>query len=348
MPTTRPQILSAIDDAALAEGIVLDDSQRQLVHRLADLDVTTQRRRRPCPRGLYVYGSAGRGKSWLANAFYDAAPTPRKIRIHFHSFFDDLHRHMHTHRHDPSTMRQALDDVIGQSQLLYFDELHVHDSGDARLLTRMLEHVLTRRVTILATSNYAPEDLLPNPIWHHIFEPGIDLIKTHFDIHHLAGHTDYRAATRSGTSAGFSNSDWTSTAPTQELPYPSELPMLTVGSRDFSVLAVRDNQLFVSFPQLCDSPLSTIEYLNWARTYTRWTILDIPEFACVSPEAQQRFINLIDILVDTDVQVTFVSAHTLTAFLDAASPRPDAFRMASRLQLLRRHGQAHRASTDVL
>ncbi|ORM38316.1 cell division protein ZapE, partial [Williamsia sp. 1135] len=157
-------MLSAIDDAALAEGIVLDDSQRQLVHRLADLDVTTQRRRRPRPRGLYVYGSAGRGKSWLANAFYDAAPTPRKVRIHFHSFFDDLRRHMHIHRHDPSMMRQALDDVIGQSQLLYFDELHVHDSGDARLLTRMLEYVLTRRVTILATSNYAPDDLLSTVI----------------------------------------------------------------------------------------------------------------------------------------------------------------------------------------
>jgi cell division protein ZapE len=346
MSSARPQIASAIDDAALAAGIVLDDHQRDLVNRLAALDVSTQPRRRTAPRGLYVYGSAGRGKSWLANAFYDAAPTPRKVRIHFHSFFDELHRHMHVHRHDHSMMRQALDDVIGQSQLLFFDELHVHDSGDARLLTRLLEYVLARRVTILATSNYAPDDLLPNPIWHHIFEPGIELIKSHLDVHHLAGRTDYRAATRSGDSVGFSAGEWTSAIPSQDLPS-GEQTTLRVGNRDFSVLAVHDNHLLTSFTQLCDSPLSTIEYLQWARNFTQWTILDIPRFDCADPEAQQRFINLIDILVDTDVQVTFVSAHTLTAFLDAASARPDAFRMASRLQLLRNQERSHPASTGL-
>jgi cell division protein ZapE len=321
--------------------MVFDDDQRVLVDRLAGLDVTARwRRRGNGSRGLYVYGSAGRGKSWLANAFYEAAPTPRKVRIHFHSFFDELHRHMHLHRHDHSMMRQALDDVIGQSQLLFFDELHVHDSGDARLLTRLLEYVLSRRVTILATSNYAPDDLLPNPIWHHIFEPGIELIKTHLDIHHLAGQTDYRAARRSGGSIGFSAGEWTSALPSQDLPSSGERTTLTVGSRHFTVLAVRDDQLLVSFTQLCDSPLSTIEYLHWARTYRRWTIVDVPQFVRVGPEAQQRFINLIDILVDTDVQVIFVSAHTLTAFLDAATTRPDAIRMASRLQLLQSQGRS--------
>jgi cell division protein ZapE len=332
--------VSAIDDAALAEGMVLDDYQRHLVDRLAGLDVTTRRRRGNGTRGLYVYGSAGRGKSWLANAFYDAAPASRKVRVHFHSFFDELHRNMHVHRHEHSMMRKALDDVIGQSQLLFFDELHVHDSGDARLLTHLLEYGLTRRLTILATSNYAPDDLLPNPISHHIFEPGIELIKTHLDIHHLAGQTDYRAARRSVGSVGFSAGEWTCAVSSRDLPSSVERTTLSVGSRDFSVLAVRDDQLLVSFTQLCDSPLSTVEYLHWARTYSRWTIVDVPQFVQVGPEAQQRFINLIDILVDTDVQVTFVSAHTLTAFLDAPSARPDAFRMASRLQLLRSRGRS--------
>ncbi|MCZ4581505.1 cell division protein ZapE [Gordonia amicalis] len=336
MSSARQAVVSGIEARAAGAGIVLDVEQQRLVARLADLAPRRSwpGRRAPAPRGLYVHGSAGRGKSWLANAFYDASPSP-KVRVHFHSFFEELHRRAHEHRDNPAALTQAIADVLGDSDLLYFDELHVHDSGDARLLTRLLEYVFARQITVLATSNYAPHDLLPNPIWHHIFEPGIALITAHLDIYHLTGTTDYRADNHSHT-AGFASGRWVTSPPPEGLPDRSEHTVLTVGGRRFPVLAEREGQLWVSFTQVCDSPVSTIEYVQWVHQFRTWVITDIPTFDTANGEAQQRFINLVDILVDTDRPTTFVSPHTLPAFLTyATTARPDAFRMASRLHLLR-------------
>lgn len=330
-------MITAISASAADDGIVLDTQQRLLVDRLADLVPEGRRRTRRSSgrRGLYIYGSAGRGKTWLADAFYDATPTWRKTRVHFHSFFEELHRRVHAHRNDPQSLRLGIDDVVGNSELLYFDELHVHDSGDARLLTRLLDHVLARRITVLATSNYAPDDLLPNPIWHHLFEPGITMIKVHFDVHHLDGQTDYRASPR-GDSVGFAAGTWITAPPSNRLSETAETVGLTVRGRTFEVRSARDGWLQASFAQLCDAPVSTIEYLTWARTYPRWTITDVPTFDGADEEAQQRFVNLVDILVDENIAVTFTSPHTLPDFCTAATAsRPDAFRMTSRLQLLR-------------
>ncbi|WP_238419261.1 cell division protein ZapE [Gordonia sp. 'Campus'] len=329
-------IVTAISAAAIDAGIELDTQQRLLVDRLANLHFERHRTRRSSSRrGLYIYGSAGRGKTWLADAFYDATPTPRKVRIHFHSFFDELHRRAHEHRNHPQSLHLSIDDVIGDSELLYFDELHVHDAGDARLLTRLLEYVLARRITVLATSNYAPDDLMPNPIWHHLFEPGITMIKDHFDVHHLNGETDYRSSAR-GDAIGFAAGRWTTVLPSDRLSEDTGTVALTVRGRRFEVHSERDGCLQASFAQLCGAPVSTMEYLTWARMYPRWTITEIPTFDRADNEAQQRFINLVDVLVDEDVAVTFTSSHTLPVFCTAATAsRPDAFRMISRLRLIR-------------
>lgn len=328
---------AGIDAAAARDGIVLDAAQRDLRDRLTVLgaDLRRPRVRQSAPRSLYIHGGAGRGKSWLADAFYNALPTRRKTRVHFHGFFDELHRSIHRHRGDGAgnAVERAIDDVTGTSRLLFFDELHVHDSGDARLLTRLLDHVFQRKLTVLATSNYAPEDLLPNPIWHPIFEPGIQLIKTNMDVYHLDGPVDYRIG-RTEHSAGFAAGRWM-TSPPAMLPQPAETIAVSVRDRQFAVLAARPGELWVTFDQLCGSPTSTIEYREWSRVFPRWVIIDIPEFEDADAQAQQRFINVIDVLVDDDVSVDFISEHPLTSFLAGASQRPDAFRMASRLHLLR-------------
>ncbi|MFE0747327.1 cell division protein ZapE [Gordonia sp. NPDC058843] len=334
MSAARHTVAAAISAAAVDAGIALDTQQRLLVDRLANLEEHRRTRRSSIQRGLYIYGSAGRGKTWLADAFYDASPTARKARVHFHGFFEELHRRVHEHRDDPESLRLGIDGVVGDSELLYFDELHVHDSGDARLLTRLLEYVLARRISVLATSNYAPDDLLPNPIWHQLFERGITLIKNHFDVHHLSGQTDYRTSVR-GHAVGFAAGTWT-TLPSDRPSVDTETVVLTVRGRRFEVQSERDGHLQASFGQLCDAPVSTIEYLTWARMFPRWTISDVPTFDVADEEAQQRFINLVDILVDEDIAVTFTSNHTLPVFCTAATAsRPDAFRMTSRMQLIR-------------
>lgn len=308
---------------------LLDPDQRELVSALARVTA-----RSSASRGLYIHGPAGRGKSWVTNAFFDALPTSRKTRVHFHGFLDALHRSIHHRRHEPDAVNHAIDDIAGRSRVLFFDEFHVHDAADARLLTRLLEHVFQRGLVVLATSNYAPDDLLPNPLWHHLFRPGIELITANMDTLHLDGPVDYRTLVRDH-SAGFAAGAWTTEIP-RNAPADEEATNAVVRDRDFPVLAVRPDALWISFRQLCEMPTSTIEYLHWAREHPRWVVTGVPAFADADPQAQQRFINVVDVLADADVPVTFVSRVGLDAFLAGTTERPDAFRMASRLQLLRR------------
>lgn len=329
---TKDELVRAVEAAASADGFSLDPAQRGALDRLSVLGVelTGGTLRRGAPRSVYVYGEAGRGKSWLADAFYCALPDRQKTRVHIHRFFDELHRSIQSHRSERDAIERAIDDVTGNSRLLLFDELHVHDSGDARLLTRLLNHVFARKLTVLATSNYAPGDLLPDPIWHHIFEPGIALIEANMDVVLLSGPTDYRT-TNDDHTHGFAGGTWSTTT----LPVAWHAPhSVTVHGRSFPVTSTDNGELTATFDQLCRTPTSTVEYLHWARDFTRWTVTDIPRFSSADPEAQQRFINLVDVLVDANVRVDFFAAVDLDDFLEDASQRPDAFRMASRLRLL--------------
>ncbi|GGE96397.1 cell division protein ZapE [Mycetocola zhadangensis] len=326
-------LFSIVENEAADRGYILDGEQRALLNRLAQLDaaLTGSTRRSAPPRSLYIYGDAGRGKSWLADSFYSALPLRRKTRVHFHGFFDELHRSIHKHRDEHDAVTRAIDEVTKNSQLIFFDELHVHDSGDARLLTRLLDHVFSRGLTVLATSNYAPDDLLPNPIWHHTFEPGIALIKTQMDRWHLNGPTDYRTVTRDH-SRGFAAGTWSAVLDGGTVGAPTTLTLL---GRTFVVMSATNGELVATFEQLCGTATSTVEYLAWAHAFPRWVITDIPRFDDADRESQQRFINLVDVLVDADVTVSFTSTLELSDFLVLASARPDAFRMSSRLRLLR-------------
>ncbi|MGI6879133.1 cell division protein ZapE [Microbacterium sp. gxy059] len=230
----------------------------------------------------------------------------------------------------PDPVAQALDDVTGDARLLVFDEFHVHDPGDARLLTRLVEHAIDRGIRIVATSNDAAEDLLPDPVWHHLMEPGIRLIRSHFREVRLDGGVDYRRPTGG---AGFAGGRWTPEAPG---PAPDGARSVDVRDRSFSVTAATDDELWVTFDELCVAATSAIEFLDWARRFPAWTVLDVPLFDDVPLSAQQRFLTVVDVLVDADVPTTFVSAAPLDAFCAAATARPDAARLVSRLNLLAR------------
>jgi cell division protein ZapE len=336
----RTEIAAAIARDARLAGFELNRPQLLVRDRLLQLGAELTGRRRKPPGSLYVWGQAGRGKSWLLDAFFRALPTGQKHRVHFHAFFEALHRRIHEHRSGPDAVRHAVGELIGEARLLYFDEFHVHDPADAALLTRLLRQLFGSGVVLLASSNYAPNALLPDPMWHQLFEPGIELISGNMDIVELTGDTDYRTAAR-GAETGFAAGVWLAPGDLDGVrdgpfraPAAAEAATLAVGSREFAVSAVRDGELWVSFGQLCEAPASRAEYLDWARRFDRWFITDVPDFADVGGEAQQRFISVLDILCDADIQVFLSSDLDRQAFCASAGTRPDAFRMVSRLQLL--------------
>ena len=115
-------------------------------------------------RSLYLHGPVGRGKSWLLDGFFQALPMAEKQRVHFHDFFARLHRGMFKHRAQDDALAVTLDELLAGCQVLCFDEFHVHDIGDAMLISRLFKALFQRGVWVLVTSNYPPAGLLPDPI----------------------------------------------------------------------------------------------------------------------------------------------------------------------------------------
>lgn len=289
-----------------SSGYELDDAQLQAIARLEELG---ERR-----RGVYLHGPVGRGKSFLADAFFDALPTKRKRRVHFHSFFQELHARISDRLHERGAVSKAVDELIGRAQVLAFDEFHLHDIGDAMLMTRLLEALQRQRVMVVATSNYAPDGLLPNPLYHEHFLPGIALVKELMDVVELKGGTDYRYL------HGLPRSRFETGELLTEAPPPDPT----------------GRQIRFHFGDLCEKPTSTQDYLALAETYDDWVITAVPRLETCDREAQQRFANVVDVLVDRDIRLTLVSDHPLADIVGGSAL--DLARTASRLELINTTG----------
>ncbi|WAL69280.1 cell division protein ZapE [Amycolatopsis cynarae] len=144
----------------------------------------------------------GRGKTWLLDTFFAAVPGPAKKRVHFHDFFRSLHLAVRRHRDEHDAIAHAVSDLLAGCRLLCFDEFHVHDVGDAMHATHLLRDLFARGVVLVCTSNYPPSGLLPDPLFHDRFLPGIQLLETHLDVFEVAGPRDYRRSGGAGK-AGF-------------------------------------------------------------------------------------------------------------------------------------------------
>ncbi|WP_459545668.1 cell division protein ZapE [Nocardia sp. X0981] len=331
--------------AAREAGFVLHESQRAAALRLARLGTELSRRRRPFtppPRGVYVWGPVGRGKSWLVDTFYTAAPTPRKRRMHFHEFFREFHTRCAAHRGERAAGDRAVAELLGDCRLVCFDEFHVHDPGDATILARVLDSLFAQRITLVATSNYPPAGLLPNPLFHHLVEPVAAALETALDIVAVTGDRDYRQVPGpDGSLSGFRCGRYLWPGTTEQLagagltaPRPEERRQVDLGTRTVSARAVRGTSIWFDFADLCDAPYSTIDYLNLADRFPVWALSGIPPLSTTNREAAQRFANLVDVLCDREITVDLIAPAPLTEILTGDLLPPDIARTASRLALL--------------
>ncbi|WP_440710298.1 cell division protein ZapE [Herbiconiux sp. YIM B11900] len=377
----------AVDHEAAAAGFELDAGQRAVLARLEVLAAELARAAEPAgsgevvdgvddpppagaPRGVYLWGPVGRGKTWLLDAFVRVLPAASGPvrRVHSHGFFDALHRELFVQRgRDPQHRQEAFErtlrELVGDARLLVFDEFHVDDPGNATLLVRVLHDLRDDGVALLLSSNQAPEELLPDPVRHHLMEPGIRLIRTEMDVLELAGEVDYRqhadgrsAGRRDGFAAGAwvhggalgtpdaESASGTGAATDAEAalaalglrsPGPDEATELRIGGRSFEVTAARPGELWVSFEQLCLRPLSTMEYLDWADRFgERWVITGVPGYGRLARDAQLRFLTAVDVLSDAGVPTVMLAEVSRDEQIAAVARAGDA-RLASRLALLR-------------
>jgi cell division protein ZapE len=267
--------------------------------------------------GLYLHGAVGRGKSWLLDGFFRAIPLAEKQRLHFHEFFAQLHLGMFKHREQADALAITLDELLSDCRVLCFDEFHVHDIGDAMLITRLFKALFQRGILVLLTSNYPPEGLLPNPLYHARFKPVIDLINTRMQVMEVGGPHDYRSQIRSHAQQVFTQGHYVwpaSVAQRQALHLPDrDAPAvsLPVGTRHFQARLCEERRIGFTFADLCEQPTAVMDYLELCRRFDRWIIDDLPRLGECSIAAQQRFINLIDVLYDQDKHLTLLGQHSL-------------------------------------
>lgn len=304
------------DSAARAAGFALDDAQVRAVDRLTS-----------ATRSVYLHGPTGRGKTWLMDTAFAASRVSRGLRVHFHEFFPSLHSAIFRHGHD---LDAALDELVGDLELLCFDEFHVHDVADGVLVRRLLDALHDRGIAMVVTSNYAPERLLPNPLFHGTFEPAIAAIRARFDVVEVAGEVDHRSGGGTGT-GGFGTGAWI--APSLAAHDGSHVIR---GERDIVVRALDDGTLHATFDDLCRQPLAAVDYSRLADLRTRWRILGIPPLDTVTAAAAQRFANLVDVAADRDVTIEFHAAGPPAALASAPVPPLDVARTLSRLGALTR------------
>lgn len=300
------------------QGYTLSLSQQRVIERMAQqatalLYSAPQGRQ----RSLYLHGAVGRGKSWLLDGFFQAVPIAEKQRVHFHDFFTHLHQGMFRHREAPDALGQTLDELLKDCRLLCFDEFHVHDIGDAMLINRLFKALFQRGVLLLVTSNYPPEGLLPNPLYHARFKPVIDLINARMEVMEVGGPHDYRSQPRSHDQQQFTLGQYVwpgSPAQRQTLQLPQrQAPAfaLQVGARQLKVRLCSERTVRFEFADLCEQPTAVMDYLELCRRFDTWIVDELPRLEDCSIAAQQRFINLIDVLYDQDKRLLLIGERPL-------------------------------------
>ncbi len=302
------------------------------------------KRRAEAPMGLYMYGTAGVGKSMLMDMFFELAPLDEKRRVHFHQFMPEVQgllKNMREEDDSKDVIMAAAEKISKQTTLLCFDEFHVGNITDAMILGRLFEALLECGVVIVATSNIAPEDLYKDGLQRDRFLPFIDILKKHFDILHLNGAEDYRLRHLQNLTLYFD-----STKKAEQKSYAEafesltgrakgELCELSVGKRTLSVPESVGKVCRFDFADLCGKALGASDYMALAKNFRILFLTGVPVFTNELRNEMKRFIILIDVLYENGVILCMTSEGN---FADLGQGRDHSFefqRTYSRLEEMR-------------
>lgn len=312
-------------EARVAEGrLRADPAQHEVVQRLEPLRQWLEQnpvRRvglfaglfaRPVtpPRGLYLWGGVGRGKSMLMDLFTEATAIEGKRRVHFHAFMQEVHRAIHAARQEGAEdpIPPVVARLAGSLRLLAFDEMQVTDITDAMLVGRLFQHLFEAGVVVVTTSNRPPDDLYKDGLNRALFVPFIALLHDRLEVIELQSPTDYRQHRLAGAQVYFHPAaparpaleamwrDLTGGAVAEPL-------RLTVNGRSVELPQAANGVARADFWDLCGRPLGAADYLAIAAAVRVLILADIPLLSASNYNEAKRFVLLIDALYEARVRL---------------------------------------------
>ena len=269
----------------------------------------------PAPKGLYIWGGVGRGKSMLMDLFHAAVDIEAKRRVHFHAFMQEVQAGLHEAR------QQGVDDAIlpvaeritGEVRLLSFDEMQITDITDAMIVGRLFEKLFEAGVAVVTTSNRVPDDLYKDGLNRNLFVPFIELLKERMEVWELASPRDYRQDRLAGAQVYFHPADARARDAVSDI-----WREMTGGGGDRLILKVKGRDVEIpvfcngmgraSFWDLCAKPLGPADYLAVADAVRVLILEDIPLLSSENYNEAKRFVTLIDALYEARVRLIATAA----------------------------------------
>ncbi len=289
------------------------------------------------PRGVYMYGGVGRGKSFLMDCFFNAVPLKRKVRLHFHEFMREVHRELADLHGTSDPLDELGRRMAKRYKLLCFDEFHVADITDAMILYRLLKALFDNGVGFITTSNFRPDDLYPDGLHRDRILPAIALLNEQLEVVNVDNGTDYRRKTMEqvklyhtplGPEADAEMAEaFNSLAESHD----DEDPVLHIEQREITARRKAGGVVWFDFHTLCGGPRSQNDYLEIATQFHTVLLSDVPVMAVRQASEARRFTWLVDVLYDRRVKL-IMSAEAVPEELYTAGPLAHEFpRTASRL-----------------
>ncbi len=303
-------------------GFLPDPSQQRAVDRLQQLyeEWSAYKKKRsnalerllvkpPLPKGVYLWGPVGRGKSFLMDSFYLCVPLVRKRRVHFHHFMREIHRELDALKGTEDPIAAAAERTARRHRLICFDEFHVGDIADAMILGRFLEQAMERGVEFVMTSNYHPDELYSNGLQRERFLPAIELLKSRLEVIGVDNGTDYRRLKMERLQVYHLNNEkiletiFSDLKDVEEEHHP-----LDVEGRRIPYRKRAGGLVWFDFAVLCGGPRSYADYVDLAQRFHTVILSGVPRLSPKNADAARRFTWLVDVFYDDRVKM-IVSAE---------------------------------------
>ena len=306
-----------------------DEAQAQAVHELdrvwqeliqrykASKKAFRRFRKQVSPKGVYMWGGVGRGKTWLMDQFYDSVPFRRKTRMHFHHFMQHVHKELNKLSGQRNPLDLVADQIYKDAVVICFDEFFVSNVTDAMILSDLFQKLFARGVTLIATSNIAPDGLYKNGIHRDRFIPTIELVKINCVILNVDAGVDYRLrvlkqAQLFKSPLTHEHKLWMAqrfSALTQTQ-VQSQEPII-INSRTVETISHTEDVLWCEYSELCLKPRSPADFIEIANVYNTVLVSNVPHLNDVLSEGTRRFIYLVDEFYDRGVKLILTSEDSI-------------------------------------